>query len=226
MKQSRFNNALRSIAILLLGIQACTILPPRQDPSKFFILTAASDSAPAPASGRPVSLGIGPIKFPGYLKRPEMVTRIDADQLQLSAENRWAEPLDSNFQRVLAQDLSQMLGTERIVLFPWYGNPQIDYQVEVQVHRFDTDQQGRSQLDANWIIRDGHNGTVLFATESSASTDSAGKNADHSATLSRDVEKFSRQIAEQIARLNETRASLNSGASLQSGQSANRSAAE
>src|SRR5271170_7666944 len=131
MKRSNFNSALPLIAILLLAIQGCTILPPRQDPSRFYILTPASDSASA-ASASQVSIGLGPIRFPGYLKRPEMVTRIDADQLQLSAENRWAEPLDSNFQRVLAQDLSQLLGTKRIALFPWYGNPQIDYQVEVQ----------------------------------------------------------------------------------------------
>jgi len=215
MNRSSFSPICRSLTMVMLAIQACTILPPRQDTSRFFILTptAASALAPYVSGDHQISIGVGPVRFPGYLKRPEMVTRIDADRIQLSAENRWAEPLDSNFQRVLAQDLAQSLGTERVVLFPWFGEPKIDYQVEVQVHRFDADQQGQSALSANWSIKDGHSGAILFATETTTTSATAGQNADESPALSLDVEKFAGQIAEQIIRLNQTRTNMGASAS-------------
>jgi uncharacterized lipoprotein YmbA len=225
MKTFSSKSARRWLAILPFLVQACTVLAPRQDPSRYFILTAAPGGSPPEfvAGDHQIAVGVGPVSFPGYLKRTEMVTRVDADRVKLSTENRWAEPLDSNFQRVLCQDLAQTLGIDRVVQFPWYGNPQIDYQVEVQVHRFDTDEQGRSQLSANWLIKDGHSGAVLFATETTTNSDAASRSSDESAALSRDVESFSRQIGEQISKLNQARSREASSRSSRFGQSTPRS---
>jgi uncharacterized protein len=131
-----------SLAIALTLVDAaCTVLPAQKDSSQFFVLSPATEAAVAARPNDPhqLSIGLGPISFPGYLKRREIVTRISNDRLRLSENMRWAESLDSNFQSVLSQDLATQLNTQRIVLFPWYGRPQMDYQVEVQVHRFDTD---------------------------------------------------------------------------------------
>lgn len=198
------------LASLLLAGAGCTVLPPQQDQSRFFVLTAVSDGAPPTANqsslGREISVGIGPVRFPGYLKRPEIVTRVGADQLEVSEDKRWAEPLDSNFQRVLGQDLAQQLHTQRIVMFPWYGTAQIDYQVEIQVSRFDTNSDHRSELTARWIIKDGKTGTALFATETTTSTAAAADDTSGSTALSRDVSVLSREIAERITELNRKRA--------------------
>lgn len=221
MKILNFKSARRWLAILPFLIQACSVLAPRQDQSRFFILTAAPGGSPPEfvAGDHQIAVGVGPVSFPGYLKRTEMVTRVDADRIKLSTENRWAEPLDSNFQRVLCQDLAETLGIDRVVQFPWYGNPQIDYQVEIQVHRFDTDEQGRAQLNANWLIKDGRTGAVLFATQSTTNSDPDGSKGDTSAALSRDLESFSRQIADQIAKLNQARSREASSRSSRFGQS-------
>jgi len=193
----------------LFILAGCTLLPPQPDRSRFFILTAASDGAQPIAlsvADPNIAVGVGPVGLPGYLKRPELVTRVGSDQLQLSDEERWAEPLDSNFQRVLGQDLSQMLGTQRIVMFPWYGRTRIDYQVEVQVHRFDAGADGQSQLTARWIVLDGKSGAELAAEETTTNASVTGGNAGVPAALSRDLSAFSRQIAERIAELSQARA--------------------
>jgi uncharacterized lipoprotein YmbA len=184
---------------------ACTVLPAQKDMSQFFILS------PSPQAGEPartdnqheLSIGLGPINFPGYLKRREIVTRISDDRLQLSENKRWAESLDANFQRVLSQDLATQLSTQRIVLFPWYGRPELDYQVEVQVHRFDTDAASRSELNARWIIEDGKSGRELFATESNISSAVAPTDIAGSEALSNDVNTLSAQIARSVRRLAE-----------------------
>ena len=198
------------LVIVVLGVQACTLLPAQRDHSRFFILTPTSDAAPPTASAaglaHELTIGLGPISFPGYLKRPEVVTRVDPDRVELSEENRWAEPLDANFQRVLGQDLSAMLGTQRIELFPWYGKPRIDYQVAVQVHRFETALDRQSHLVASWTIKDGRSGADLFATETTVSSAVSGGDAGGSAAMSSDVALFSRQIAERIIKLDRDRA--------------------
>ena len=191
-----------ALGVLLLTT-ACTILPPRKDMSQFFILSPQAQGAENTHanSQRQVSLGLGPINFPGYLKRRQVVTRINNDQLQLSENKLWAESLDANFQRVLSQDLAMQLHTQRVVLFPWFGNPPIDYRIEVQVHRFDTDAANQSELIAGWVIKDGKTGQELFSTDSNISsavslTDTAGSQA-----LSNDVNTLSVQIAQSIERL-------------------------
>lgn len=197
------------MVIVLLGVESCTLLPAQRDHSQFFILTPTSDAAPPTASAaglaHEVAIGLGPIGFPGYLKRPEVVTRVSSDRVELSEENRWAEPLDANFQRVLGQDLSDMLGTQRIELFPWYGKPRIDYQVEMQVHRFETASDGRSHLVASWSIKDGRSGADLFATETTVSSAVSGGAAGGSAAMSNSVAALSRQIAERIIKLDRDR---------------------
>src|SRR5262249_209907 len=186
---------------------ACTVLPAQKDTTQFFVLTSASEPASSRSthdpSGRNLSIGLGPINFPGYLKRREIVSRIGEGQLHISDNKRWAESLDSNFQRVLSQDLGMQLGTQRIVLFPWYGRPQIDYQVEVQVHRFDTDDTNRSQLDARWIIKDGRTGHELMASESNISTTVLAADVAGSEALSSNVNILSGRIAQSLRGLSE-----------------------
>jgi len=195
-----------SLIAIPATLMACTVLPAQKDTSQFFILTSVhqSDTPAASVGSHPkLSIGLGPVDFPGYLKRREIVTRVGGDQLHLSEDKRWGESLESNFQRVLSQDLGTQLGTQRIVLFPWYGRPQIDYQIEVQVHRFETDDTNRSQLDARWIIKDGKSGRELLAKQSNISgTVAPGDNAGSEA-LSADVNILSARIAQSVLSLNQ-----------------------
>lgn len=201
----------RRIAVLVFAILlgGCSFLAPQKEESRFFVLTPARSTAATPVVGAPrdLSIGLGPVTFPDYLKRPEVVTRLSQNQVELSEVNRWAEPLDSNFQQVLGQDLSQQLQTQRLVMFPWYTNRKIDYQVEVQVDRFDNDSTGQSDLDARWMIKDGKSGEELFATATNLSTTiSSNDDAAGSVALSHNINQLSRQIADRIASLNRERA--------------------
>jgi len=207
MSTQRFRILGRWVLAMPLMAMACTVLPAQKDTTQFFILTSAPEVASSgssrPASHHELAIGLGPIDFPGYLKRREIVTRMSGDQIQLSQNKRWAESLDSNFQRVLSQDLGIQLGTQRIVLFPWYGRPQIDYQVEVQVHRFDTDDTNRSQLDARWIIKDGRTGRELLANKSNISGTVPAADVAGSEALSSDLNILSGRIAQSLLGLSE-----------------------
>ena len=138
----------------LLG---CASLAPKPDPSRFFTLTPLPQAEQTPAksaseSGQ-ISLGVGPIKFPGYLDREEVVSRISQNRLVFAENDRWAESLADNFTRVFAQNLAALLQTDRIILYPWPSNRGPAYRVEIEVLRFEPDAGRNAQLFARWTVR-------------------------------------------------------------------------
>jgi uncharacterized protein len=197
---------LKSILIAACFAAGCSPLAPRPDHSKLFVLTAVPN-APSPvtiaSSSRPLSIGLGPIDFPDYLKRPQMITRTSAYELDLSPVDRWGEPLDENFRRVLSEDLGQMLGTQNIEEYPWATKTDINYQIVISVQRFETDANARSQLTARWRIKDGATGKELYASQTTASSPAGEDAAGSAPALSQDVATLSRDIAAQINRLSE-----------------------
>ena len=197
------------IALACVLAAGCSPLAPQPDRSKFLILSPLTDaSAPVSASAgattnSPLTVGIGPIDFPDYLRRPEVVTQTSTNELDLSNEKRWGEPLDKNFARVLSENISRLLNTQQIEKYPWPVRTHIDYQIEVDVQRFETTSDGKSQLVARWIIKDGA-GKDLYASETTASTPVGAGETGASAALSNDLATLSREVAARITELRQT----------------------
>lgn len=173
--------------------------------SRFYVL----DSLPNPeaekhvtAAEHGVAIGVGPVTIPPYLDRPEIVTRASGNELHLSEFDRWAEPLQQNFARVLAENLSVLIPTDRAVVFPWDQSTPIDYQVLVELTRFEGNADGHSSLMARWNIVGADRKKELLARQSSFS---APANAlDYEAmvsALSRTVADLSHEIAAAIKAL-------------------------
>jgi uncharacterized lipoprotein YmbA len=192
-------------------VAGCSVLSPQPDRSKFFILTPVSDSAgmtARPASTSPdsqLSIGVGPIGFPDYLRRLAVVTRVAPNRIDLSDETRWAEPLDKNFTRVLSENLATLLNTQRIEKYPWALATKVDYQVEIDVQRFETTSDGQSQLIASWIIRDGPSSKILYASQTTADAPAGADEASASSALSSDLATMSKEIASRVTELNQHR---------------------
>ena len=135
----------------------CTFLDPKPDPSRFFALASlprTSQKAQDTAGTNALALGIGPIKFPGYLDRQQLVTRVSQNRFAVAENDRWAEPLEENFSRVLSQNLSILLQTARIVAYPWERSQQLTYLVQVEVLHFEPNAEQVVVLWARWSITD------------------------------------------------------------------------
>jgi uncharacterized lipoprotein YmbA len=180
------------------------ILAPTPDRTKFYLLTPA-DSAPALAAsslGSDFTLGLGPVKVPPYLDRPEVVTRAAPNRLELSKADRWGESLQTSFTTVLSRDLGAQLGTHQILVFPWYSTSHIDLQVEIDVYRFETDAKGDAQLSARWTILNPADKSILYSAESNLTQPSKpGDTTDAAAALSRTLADFSREIANMVTQV-------------------------
>ena len=113
------------------------------------------------------------------------------------------EPLDKNFARVLSENISKLLNTQQIEKYPWPVRTHIDYQIEVDVQRFETTSGGQSQLIARWIIKNGE-GKDLYASETTASAPVGAGETGASAALSNDLATLSREVAARITELRQT----------------------
>ena len=199
-------------------VAGCSVLSPQPDRSSSSSLTPVSDSAATaakPASTSPdsqLTIGVGPVDFPDYLRRLPVVTRVAPNRIDLSDERRWAEPLDKNFVRVLSENLAALLDTQRIEKYSWSLRTRVDYQVELDVQRFETTSDGQTQLIASWIIRDGHGGKILYASQTTAGGPAGPDGVSASAALSGDLATLSKEIASRITELNQHRTPNNADA--------------
>jgi hypothetical protein len=125
-------------------------------PMHFYMLNADSgvaDTVRVSAAGQGPVIGLGPIRIPEYLNRPQMIVATSENQYRLSEDHRWAEPLDQNISLALLKALPRQLGTNRIVRFPWSQRQVIDYQVGIDILEFNVDASGQSRLIAQWFIK-------------------------------------------------------------------------
>ena len=201
-----------TIALGLMGLSlaACGSLLPKPNPnsSRIFVLFSpieAAERQDLDPSGQ-ISLGVGPVRLPGYLDRKEIVTRVAQNQFAVSENDRWAEPLDENLTHVLAQNLSILLGSDRIIAYPWPIDQKPHYRVEIQVLRFESDSAGEAQLSARWAVIDDTGKETPNLKASRLTRRAKEKSTDGSvAALSETVADLSREIAQTVVAVDRQR---------------------
>src|SRR4029453_9869228 len=157
MPRSLCTRVLVPCAVALLVLSGCLGSTP---PTHFYLippLTSGDTASPASAGQRDLTLGVGPVTVPPYLDRPQLVTRTSRAKLALADFDQWAGPLADTIARVLAENLSLLLPTERVVLYPWSRALDPDYQITVEVLQFDRGPGGEVVLAARWSLLD-HDG--------------------------------------------------------------------
>ena len=153
------------------------------------------------------SIGIGPVKIPEYLDRSGIVTRLTSHELMVAEFNKWAEPLEENLPRVLAENLSSLLCTKTVLIFPWKGSIPLDYRIYVDVIRMDGKLGESAVLDVSWTIMGGAEKKGVLVMERSSYKEPAGgpDHGDYVAAQSRNVAALSRDIANAIGSLSKAK---------------------
>jgi uncharacterized lipoprotein YmbA len=138
-------------------------------PSTFYMLRSMEsprESVSTTAGEKSVSVLVGPITMPGYLDRTQMVTVAGKNEMAMDEFNRWAESLQDGFCRVLVEDLSWLLNTPEVYRYDRGGSSSADYQVVIDVTRFDAVPQGDAHLIAFWIVSAKDNGSPRITRKS------------------------------------------------------------
>jgi hypothetical protein len=177
------------------------------EPARFYLLHSIPDAETektAATSKNGITVGIGPVELPAYLDRPQIVTRISKNELNLDEFGQWAEPLSHSFSRILSENLSLLLSTEHIFSYPWSSSTQVDYQVTVEVTRFDGTPGDSVTLNARWAILKGGKKEVLVKRKSSYRQPASGKSYEALVSAkSQALADLSREIADKIKALSQ-----------------------
>jgi hypothetical protein len=126
----------------------------------------AASHAAATSLTQDLRIGIVPVKIPKYLKKSQIVTRTGSSEISLAEFDRWAGSLDEDIGRVVAENLSLLLKTDKVLNFPWRRNVKLDYTIEMQVSRLEGSLGGDVDLVVRWAIFDAENNNVVNVTTS------------------------------------------------------------
>lgn len=186
----------------LIALGACA----QSQPTRFYVLTplaAEQRQEPIDTNQRRLVIAIDPVEIPEYLDRPQIATREgNSCRLNLAEFDRWAEPMKSMLPRVLAENLSQLLATERVVLQTWKEKEAIDYCLSLAFVRFEGAKAGKVLLVARWAIvgRDGQEVSPFTRSKVVVETKEPSYTALATA-MSEAVMQLSRKIAQTLRTL-------------------------
>ena len=148
------------------------------------------------------TIGVGPLHLPGYLDRPEIVTRVNPNEFQLAELDNWAEPLKESVTRVLAENISRLICTQDVVIFPWKSSSHVDYQIDINIIWMDGKLGEKAILATQWSILDASGKSVLLTNKSQYTESVTGTTYTALvAAYSRLIVNFSRDIVQSIKSL-------------------------
>ena len=195
-------------AKLLVAMSSLAVLAgcaSNSPPSEFYILNSLYSTgdglnfSPDPDG---VVLGIGPVTLPDHLDRPQIVTRSGLNRLDIDEFHRWGGELEADVIRVMAQNLSFLLDTDRVRIYPWSSRTEVAYQVQFDLVRMDGTVGREALVRARWRILEGEDGPELASHFSTYREPVSGPGyGELVAAESRALQRISGEIADRIKRL-------------------------
>lgn len=146
--------------IILSGVLLSACISP---PTQFYVLEPLSEPPPISTSATEIKrrIGIGPVSIPTLLERKQIVTRLPDNSVKIAEFHQWASPLKDNITQVLTHNLATLQTGDLIRAYPWSAYGAVDYRIIIDIIRFDTRPEQSVNLEANWVIMNEKNHTLL-----------------------------------------------------------------
>ena len=154
------------IFVAMLTLSGCA---GTSKPSKFYLLLTLPEAeglVQLTVDPAAPSVLVGPITLAAYLDRDQIVRRAGKNELTIDEFTRWGEPLQANFYRVLIDNLSVLLSTPEIYNFSQRDVTPTDFQVIIDVLRFDSAVNGDAYMTAFWTVMGEDGQTILLNKKS------------------------------------------------------------
>jgi len=195
----RFAIAAFVLALAVVLATGCSTLPP----VRFYVVTPLAGAAPAARAPGP-GIVVATVRLPGYLERPQLVTRSGDNRLQLEEFHEWGENLAGNLTRVMAENLFLLLGSDTVVAAPNTLRLRPDYRVNIEVLRFERAGDTRVHLTARWWLQRGADLSTLTGATTTLVSEPLPEATGTELTvgaMSRVYGDLSRVIAQAVPRL-------------------------
>lgn len=148
----------RSLYVGLLAMTA--LLGCSSTPQPFFYTLDNGPASPSPQGMTP-SVVLTQTSLPELIDRPQLIVRTGNNQVRISEQHRWAEPLRREIPRVLANDLGQLLGSSRVIALPIDAQGfTADFRVSLDIQRLEASDKNGADIDLLWRIEDRQGKTI------------------------------------------------------------------
>jgi uncharacterized lipoprotein YmbA len=120
-------------------------------PEHFYALSAGPQQALASGAVGAPSVVVEPAGLPDLVDRPQLVVKGAGNTITILEQQRWAEPLRSGIPRVVAENLTKLLGTNKIsTRDDVIRSP--DCRVIIDVRRLDSQPEVEVAFEALWTV--------------------------------------------------------------------------
>jgi uncharacterized lipoprotein YmbA len=143
--------AILGLALLTTVLAGCGTSPREY----FYTLSSTMTSGSGSAAGTMTvpSIVVGPVTLPEIADRPQIVTRVGANRVAIAEQHRWAASLKNEIPRVVAENLSELLGSKSISSYEESSSTRADIQILMDVQRFDATLGKTATIESLWTVR-------------------------------------------------------------------------
>ena len=202
MTRNYFQHVVTLAFLALFVLAGCRSSTP---PVEFYTLSpmaVVSEADKIDGLADNIAVGVGPLQIPKVIDRPQIITRIGPNRINVDEFHRWAGSVYEDFLRVMTMNLSALLNTSLVVAYPWEDYFEPDYRVFLDAHQFDGLPGQYVQLDISWTITDREARRILLVHKTSIREPVQGEDFNaFVAAKSRTLETLSLQIARGIKEL-------------------------
>jgi len=182
-----------------LYLLSSTETPATAQPSVAAAVSGSSQPVAAPRPNGPI-VGVT-VTVPEYLDRLDVMERTSANELKPIYAAQWGENLATTATRAVAENLSARFPSDDIVILPARTQRRLDYQVNLDLTKFESDSEGNSTLAGRWSIADSDGAERMSGrVQQTQKADGPGYDA-MAAAMSRNLAAASTEIATVLQRL-------------------------
>lgn len=183
------------LVILVATLTGCT---GKSEPTSFYMLRSLEEFPGLRPAGSDISVLVGPVTVSDYLDRSQIIARQEGVEVLVHDFDHWAEPLDKSVKRVLISNLSAFLGTAMVYDFENSRSPDTEFQLQVEVSRFDYTKKGTAVFIAFWTVYDA-DGEITSRNKTVMTAQAAGEGlASMVAAQNTLVTNFSKNVANEL----------------------------
>ncbi len=146
-----FGNIGRIFILMIILLAGCSTTPA----VRYYTLNPSPGMQPdisQAVSGDILAIGVGPVEFPKFLDRPQIVTRENQHRVKVSEFHRWAGSFSEDFLRVLARNISMLLPADRVAAYPWPDQFSPPCRIQLTVEQFDGRFGEEVVLNVTWSV--------------------------------------------------------------------------
>ena len=205
-----FLNWRRLSLTLLMGLAGCASTPPANFYTLAPITALEFKTEAPPMTTEPLAIGLGPVSFPLFLDRPQIVSRTSPNQLTLNELDRWGGTLQDDFLRVWSENLARLTGSSRILILPSEIRYPLDVRLSAEILAFEGTPDGQAVLRVRWSVLEPNLDQVRVARESRYQRPVAAPGDTQAllAALSWTLADFSHEVAEALKHIPSVSADL------------------